>query len=64
MTELSALILDFLATGPLAHLVTLGPDGGDPRFTGMLSTPGSGASPGPLSADGRGFAVAWHPASG
>ena len=28
MTELSALILDFLATGPLAHLVTLGPDGG------------------------------------
>ncbi len=45
-------------------LAELGPDGGDPRFTGMLSTPASGASPGPLSADGRGFAVAWHPASG
>jgi Peptidase A4 family len=46
------------------ELAELGQDGLDPSFAGMqppLAT--SGASPGPLSADGRGFAVAWHPAS-
>ena len=47
------------------ELAELGPDGVDPAFAGMRpSSAASGASPGPLSADGRGFAVAWHPAPG
>ena len=47
------------------ELAELGQDGLDPSFAGMRPSPAtSGASPGPLSADGRGFAVAWHPASG
>ncbi len=47
------------------ELAGLGPDGVDPAFAGMRpSSAASGATPGPLSADGRGFAVAWHPASG
>jgi len=46
------------------ELAELGQDGLDPSFAGMRPSPAtSGASPGPLSADGRGFAVAWHPAS-
>ena len=46
------------------ELAELGQDGLDPSFAGMQpSLATSGASPGPLSADGRGFAVAWHPAS-
>jgi hypothetical protein len=46
------------------ELAELGQDGLDPSFAGMRpSLATSGASPGPLSADGRGFAVAWHPAS-
>jgi hypothetical protein len=40
------------------------PAGDDPRFTGRLTSTPSGAAPGPLSADGRGFAVGWHPAAG
>jgi hypothetical protein len=47
------------------ELAELGQDGLDTSFAGMRPSPAtSGASPGPLSADGRGFAVAWHPASG
>jgi hypothetical protein len=46
------------------ELAELGPGGPDPRFADMASTSASGASPGPLSTDGRGFAVAWHPATG
>ena len=47
----------------VVELAELPQDGLDPRFTGRQPAPGSGASPGPLSADGRGFAVAWHPAT-
>jgi Peptidase A4 family len=47
------------------ELAELGPDGVDPSFADVRPSPAtSGASPGPLSVDGRGFAVAWHPASG
>jgi hypothetical protein len=47
------------------ELAELGPDGIDPAFADVRpATDASGATPGPLSADGRGFAVAWHAASG
>jgi hypothetical protein len=46
------------------ELAELGPDGVDPGFAAVQPSHGvSGATPGPLSADGRGFAVAWHPGS-
>jgi hypothetical protein len=46
------------------ELAELGPDGVDPAFAGMRpSSAASGAGAGPLSPDGRGFAVAWPPAS-
>ena len=46
------------------ELAELGPDGVDPGLAAAQSALAvSGATPGPLSADGRGFAVAWHPAS-
>lgn len=41
------------------------PDSSDPRFADLQPGAGrSGATPGPLTEDGRGFAVAWHPESG
>jgi hypothetical protein len=45
------------------ELAELGPDGVDPGLTAVQSA-ASGATSGPLSADGRGFAIAWHTASG
>lgn len=48
-------------TATAIELAEYGAGGVDARFIPLPATPTTGAVPGPLSADGRGFSVTWQP---